>query len=36
MFIIPAIVTIGVAFLAMSYQSVSAARANPVDSLRDE
>ncbi|MEZ0450128.1 ABC transporter permease [Sphingobacterium thalpophilum] len=36
MFTIPAIITLGIAFLAMSYHALSAARANPVDSLRDE
>jgi len=36
MFTIPAISTIVIAFLTMSYHSLKAARANPVDSLRDE
>jgi len=36
MFIMPAIATILVAFVTMSYQSMKAAKANPVDSLRDE
>ncbi|MGH2622273.1 MAG: ABC transporter permease, partial [Sphingobacterium sp.] len=36
MFTIPAVATLIVAFLTMSYQSVKAAKANPVDSLRDE
>jgi ABC-type antimicrobial peptide transport system permease subunit len=36
MFIIPAIATILIAFLTMSFQSLKAAKANPVDSLRDE
>ncbi|WP_437920823.1 ABC transporter permease [Sphingobacterium sp. LRF_L2] len=36
MFMIPAVVTLFIAFFTMSYQSIKAARANPVDSLRDE
>jgi len=36
MFVIPAIATIIIAFLTMSFQSLKAAKANPVDSLRDE
>lgn len=36
MFVIPALLTLLVAFFTMSYQSVKAARSNPVDSLRDE
>lgn len=36
MFVIPAIATILIAFITMSYQSLKAAKANPVDSLRDE
>lgn len=36
MFTIPAVITLLVAFITMSYQSVRAASVNPVDSLRDE
>ncbi|WP_312716391.1 ABC transporter permease [Sphingobacterium multivorum] len=36
MFIIPAAATLLIAFFTMSYQSIKAARANPVHSLRDE
>lgn len=36
MFLIPAIATIIIAFLTMGYHSFKAAKANPVDSLRDE
>jgi len=36
LFFIPAVLTIGIAFLTLSFQSLRAARANPVDSLRDE
>lgn len=36
LFFIPAILTIVIALLTLSFQSLRAARANPVDSLRDE
>ncbi len=36
MFVIPALATVVIAFLTMSFQSLKAAKANPVDSLRDE
>jgi len=36
MFAIPAIITLLIAFITMSYHSVKAAGANPVKSLRDE
>jgi len=36
LFFIPAILTIVIAFMTLSFQSLRAARANPVDSLRDE
>jgi len=36
MFAIPAFATVIIAFLTMSYQSIRAAKANPVKSLRDE
>ena len=36
MFLIPAIATLVVGFFAMSYHSIKAARANPIDTLRDE
>lgn len=36
MFAIPAVITLLIAFITMSYHSIKAARANPVESLRDE
>lgn len=36
MFILPAMITLIIAFLTMLYHSFKAAKANPVDSLRDE
>ncbi|MEN5196435.1 ABC transporter permease [Sphingobacterium faecium] len=36
MFIIPAVITLLIAFVTMSYHSIKAASANPVESLRDE
>src|SRR5690606_25450166 len=36
MFVIPALATVVIAFLTMRFQSLKAAKANPVDSLRDE
>ena len=36
MFFIPALATLLIAFLTMAFLSIKAARANPVESLRDE
>ncbi|WP_313268274.1 ABC transporter permease [Sphingobacterium sp.] len=36
LFFIPAVLTLVIAFLTLSFQSIKAARANPVNSLRDE
>ena len=36
MFVIPAIITLLIAFFTMSFHSIKAAKANPVESLRDE
>lgn len=36
MFTIPAVITLLIAFITMSYHSIKAAKANPVESLRDE
>lgn len=36
MFTIPAVITLLIAFITMSYHSIKAARANPVESLRNE
>ncbi|QQD14479.1 ABC transporter permease [Sphingobacterium sp. UDSM-2020] len=36
MFTIPAVITLLIAFITMSYHSIKAANANPVESLRDE
>lgn len=36
LFLLPAIITFGIAFLTVSFQSLKTANANPVDSLRNE